>query len=42
MEQRFDFDKASLRKIKALLAIEARVGKSTLKKSRAELVFLWT
>jgi hypothetical protein len=40
MEQRLDFYKASLREIKALLAIEARIGKSTLEKSRAELVFL--
>jgi AhpD family alkylhydroperoxidase len=40
MEPRFDFYKASPNAIKALLALEERIGKSPLEKSLTELVHL--
>lgn len=40
MEQRLDFYKANPNAIKALLALEDQIGKSSLEKSLAELVRL--
>ncbi|SOE87263.1 alkylhydroperoxidase AhpD family core domain-containing protein [Burkholderia sp. YR290] len=40
MEQRLDFYKANQNAIKALLALEGQIGKSSLEKSLAELVRL--
>jgi len=40
MEQRLDFYKANPQAIKAMLALEERIGKSSIEKSLAELVRL--